>query len=123
MRSIAYRTVPARELPVAVRERLLGGAIDVLTFASPSSARRLADRIGIDAFGEWPLPFASARSRPTRRGRSASRSRPSPAEPSVEGIVAALLAWQREERETGGAAGITGTIGQNLQTGTTGKGA
>ncbi|MDQ3467297.1 MAG: hydroxymethylbilane synthase [Chloroflexota bacterium] len=42
----AYRTVPETEIARAVMERLLGGEIDIVTFASPSSVRYLRSALG-----------------------------------------------------------------------------
>jgi uroporphyrinogen-III synthase len=43
---VAYRTVPEMEIAPALRERLERGEIDVVTFASPSSARSLQVMLG-----------------------------------------------------------------------------
>jgi hydroxymethylbilane synthase len=116
----AYRNVPARELPPAARERLLGGAIDVLTLASPSSARRLADELAPLPTAQWP-PAVCVGPVTADAARSLGFAVAAVAdEPSVEGIITALTAWRREERERHGAAGTTG---RNLQTGPNGKGA
>ena len=43
---VAYRTLPAEDADPETRERVAGGGIDVVTFASPSSVRNLAAMLG-----------------------------------------------------------------------------
>jgi uroporphyrinogen-III synthase len=46
--TVVYRTVPNDRLDPDVRQQIVGGAVDVLTFASPSAVRSFLDALGSD---------------------------------------------------------------------------
>jgi uroporphyrinogen III methyltransferase/synthase len=88
----AYRTVPSRPDADTIRRELAGG-VDVVTFASPSAVRSLADSLGQD----WPLVLASTKVvaiGPTTLAALEDRGVPNvivAPEPSVSGLVGACL--------------------------------
>ncbi|HEU0114509.1 MAG TPA: hydroxymethylbilane synthase [Thermomicrobiales bacterium] len=98
--AIFYRTAPEPEPPAEARERLLAGAVDALTFASPSSARRLAADLGPAFPAVAALPTICVGPATADAARSLGYNVAAvAAEPSAAGIVAALAAWRRGRRK------------------------
>ncbi len=88
----AYRTVPSEPDADTIRRDLEGG-VDVVTFASPSAVRSLADSLGHD----WPLALASTEVvaiGPTTLAALQERGVHNvivAPEPSIDGLVEACL--------------------------------
>lgn len=90
-----YRTVPETRLDPAVRDQIMRGEVDVVTFASPSAVRGLIsllgsitplDRMTVICVGQ--VTAAAARS----HGLPVHGVAP---DPSAAGIVEAVIAWRR----------------------------
>jgi uroporphyrinogen III methyltransferase/synthase len=86
-----YRTVPEQTLEPRVRERIAGGEIDVVTFASPSSARALVTLLGgTDALARCQIVCVGPVTAAAVRDLGLPVHAVAP-DPSVEGIVDAVI--------------------------------
>ena len=92
----AYRTVPAKGLHPAVRERLLRGEVDVAIFASPSALSGLAALLGGDLRPLRGVTVACMGPTTAAAARAHGlRADVIPEDSTVEGLVAALVAHTR----------------------------
>ncbi|HVM15053.1 MAG TPA: uroporphyrinogen-III C-methyltransferase [Egibacteraceae bacterium] len=99
----AYRTVPVPELPSAVRERLATGDIDVVAFASSSTARNFVRLLGGPPHA--PLRVASIGPVTSATCRELGLRVDAEADPhDVDGLAAAILAATGMRGNAGGGA-------------------
>jgi len=102
---VAYRNVPADVDAASLREALCAGELDVLTFASPSAARRFAELL------DAPAREAAARCTVAAIGPVTARTLDDvglPADVVARAATAADLVAALERALAGGAAGIAG---------------
>jgi uroporphyrinogen III methyltransferase/synthase len=104
--AVVYRTVKPDGLPEGALERLEGGEIDLITFASSSSVRNFVDLLGVERFGALRDGLAAASIGPitTRTARELGlRVVAEPPEDgvSISGLVAAIVDYcQKDEGES-----------------------
>jgi uroporphyrinogen-III synthase len=94
---VAYRTLPVPEGAAALRERLVRGALDALTFASPSAVRSFAAGLDAAARGACRRALVAAVGPATAAALREAGIEPDAvaASPGAEGLVAALAAAAR----------------------------
>jgi len=92
----AYRTLPATTIAPAVRERVVGGAVDVVTFASGSSVRNLVTLLGADfgALRQTEIACIGPTTAETARALGLTVDVVAD-DATVAGLVAALVAHRR----------------------------
>lgn len=118
-----YRTVPELELAPEVRDRIGRGEIDVVTFASPSSARGLLSLVGgAEALARCEIICVG----PVTAAAVEERGLPVHGiadDASVEGIVDAILARRAASADTAPAGAIRVSAKRTSTAGTDASGA
>jgi hydroxymethylbilane synthase len=106
----AYTATPVNEIPDVVRRAIQAGSVEIVTFASPSSAKTLAEQLGVDLAALSGACLVAIG--PTTAGAMSELGLPVHVvadEPSPEGILAACRAYFAERFKAPAAAEGTDT--------------
>lgn len=100
---VAYRTVPASGGAVDMPALLAEGTVDAITFTSGSTVRAFVQRIGAEALPQARQAVIACIGPVTAQAAAEASLPPDVvAETStVEGLIAALVAWRQERTATG----------------------
>jgi uroporphyrinogen-III synthase len=109
-RAEAYTATTVDEIPDVVRRAIQAGSVEIVTFASPSSAKMLAEQLGVDLAALSGACLVAIG--PTTAGAMSELGLPVHVvadDPSPEGIVAACRAYFAERFKAPAAAEETDT--------------